>query len=142
MQHMVRVELYGGATRETYDSLHASMEGASFNRFLTAEGTDEKSETLTGTYWIETSSDGMTVLERAKQAAHAVWSNVGVMVAGDGRIVYSNTPKLPSSFGAELAKYAATQPSLYGTLFGTVPTDLKPVPDFWSSILYDNTKSK
>ncbi len=111
MQFMVRVELYDGASRETYDLLHQAMTSQAFNRYLTMEGSGRRFETLTGTYWIESASSGMEILEAARRAASSVYSAFGIMVAGDGRISFLNCPALPT-IGSLLAPRTLTQPPI------------------------------
>lgn len=93
MQYMVRVELYNYASRDDYNRLHAAMLCESFSRTLTAEGTGKRYEALTGTYWIEAMSDGLTVLEKARRAAASIYSAFGVMVAGSGHLYFLGCPE-------------------------------------------------
>lgn len=147
MQYMVRVELYGLASGADYESLHAAMARESFSRTLTAEGSGKRYETLAGTYWIESMSDGMTVLEAAKRAALSVYSNFGIMVAGNGPICLFNCreekPAFPN-FGEQLAEFAPRNPptNLASLLKPVVPVPTSIPRSTLDAAFYDALRRK
>lgn len=77
---ITRVELYGNASWQHYENLHAQMERRGFTR--TIESNDGTVYDLpNATYYrIATASRG-EVLGDAKAAANAVWSDNGVIVS-------------------------------------------------------------
>lgn len=128
MQYMVRVELYGLASSEDYQSLHAAMAREAFSRTLTDAVTGKQYEALSGTYCTESDKGGHAVHDAAVRAARTVYASFGVEVAGDGRLWFSNCREMKAavpSFGEQLAKFAVQNPPTHLTSLLTSPLPLR-----------------
>lgn len=77
---ITRVELYGSPTWQHYENLHAQMERRGFTRTIKSDdGTVY--DLPSAMYHRIASSTKASILEDAKTAANAVWSDNGVIVS-------------------------------------------------------------
>jgi len=77
---IVRVELYGNASWQYYENLHAGMERRGFARTITS-GDGTVYDLPSATYYRSSSSSKSDILADARAAANAVWSDNGVLVS-------------------------------------------------------------
>jgi hypothetical protein len=77
---ITRVELYGKASWEHYEKLHAEMERLGFTR--TINGADGTVYDLpSAMYYRKANATKSTVLNDARAAANSIWTDNGVIVS-------------------------------------------------------------